>query len=459
MNVTKLPALFLLLILSATSKLFSQNTFPTSGNVGIGTTSPSDLLHVNGIFRWGGGTSNFAYSGQDGTGLWLEQNGFTSTKSAIRLQTSKSSDYTNYSQFIIDPYNGFSFLGLNNGNNRVGIGTKAPGYLLDVSGIISSGTPALGGNYRLEGRTGSSYAWNVKTSNTSVYGLDFICDNGIGRVTFLDNGNVGIGSTSPANKFVVSNGGVNGFEVNPADGYAGGTTLLSYDRYSSNYTPLQAAANRFLFSTSSVINGLVLSNNGNTGIGIINPSAKLVVSNDGANGFEVNPVDGVNGGTNVLSYNRSSSIYTPLQFAASGFSFTTSTVVNAITIANNGNVGVGLSSSSPAEKLSVNGNIRAKKVVVTQSGWSDYVFNEDYELRPLSEVAQFIKQNKHLPDIPSAKDVEETGIDVGDNQALLLKKIEELTLYLIEIKKENIKQQNQIELQNKRINQLENKHK
>jgi hypothetical protein len=108
-----------------------------------------------------------------------------------------------------------------------------------------------------------------------------------------------------------------------------------------------------------------------------------------------------------------------------------------------GNVGIG--TSSPSERLSVNGNIRAKKVIVSQSGWSDYVFDDNYQLKPLSELAKFIKQNKHLPDIPSAKEVEEKGISVGDNQALLLKKIEEITLYLIELKKENEQQQQLID--------------
>jgi hypothetical protein len=105
----------------------------------------------------------------------------------------------------------------------------------------------------------------------------------------------------------------------------------------------------------------------------------------------------------------------------------------------NGNAGIG--TTTPTEKLSVNGNITAKKIKITQTGWSDYVFNKDYKLRSLSSLESFIKQNKHLPEMPSAKEVEENGISVGDTQALLLKKIEELTLYIVQ--------------QNKRIGALE----
>ncbi len=74
-----------------------------------------------------------------------------------------------------------------------------------------------------------------------------------------------------------------------------------------------------------------------------------------------------------------------------------------------------------------------KKIIVTQFGWSDYVFAKDYKLRSLTSLETFINQHKHLPEIPSAKEVAEKGVSVGDNQALLLKKIEELTLYVIQL--------------------------
>lgn len=97
---------------------------------------------------------------------------------------------------------------------------------------------------------------------------------------------------------------------------------------------------------------------------------------------------------------------------------------------------VGIGTTTPQEKLTVNGNIRSKKVIVTQLGWPDYVFHKTYRLRPLSEVEQYIHQHQHLPEIPSAAEIEKEGVDLGDNQAALLKKIEELTLYIIDLNKE-----------------------
>jgi len=103
-----------------------------------------------------------------------------------------------------------------------------------------------------------------------------------------------------------------------------------------------------------------------------------------------------------------------------------------------GNVGIGTGTSAlnANYKLSVNGKIRAKEVVV-ESPWPDFVFADDYQLKPLSEVEQYLKANKHLPEIPSAPEVGKNGVSVGEMQAKLLQKIEELTLYVIALQKEN----------------------
>lgn len=87
----------------------------------------------------------------------------------------------------------------------------------------------------------------------------------------------------------------------------------------------------------------------------------------------------------------------------------------------------------------------------------DYVFNPDYDLKPLSEVEAFVKENKHLPEIPSEKQMQENGLSMNEFQIKLLQKIEELTLYTISQEKRLNEQQSIIEKQNKRIEQLENK--
>jgi len=96
---------------------------------------------------------------------------------------------------------------------------------------------------------------------------------------------------------------------------------------------------------------------------------------------------------------------------------------------------VGIGTNNPTEKLSVNGHIRAKEIVV-ETGWADYVFDKQYTLPPLSEVEDFIKKNKHLPNIPSAASIQKDGLKVGEVQTKMMEKIEELTLYVIELKKE-----------------------
>ena len=107
---------------------------------------------------------------------------------------------------------------------------------------------------------------------------------------------------------------------------------------------------------------------------------------------------------------------------------------NALDIDASGKVGIG--TTSPQYPLSVNGTIGASEIIVSSSG-ADYVFRPDYPLAPLSEVAAFINENHHLPGIPSAAEEEKSGVSLGDMQAKLLAKIEELTLHMIEAERAN----------------------
>jgi len=148
-------------------------------------------------------------------------------------------------------------------------------------------------------------------------------------------------------------------------------------------------------------------------------------------------MSGTNDGPIFLNYNKTGNIYLANQ---------------------GGNVGIG--TLSPGTwKLAVNGKIRAKEIKV-ETGWSDFVFYDDYKLPTLQEVEKHIEENGHLKDIPSAKEVEENGIFLGEMNSKLLQKIEELTLYTIQQEKkiQKLEKENEeVELLNKKLLELQSR--
>ena len=115
-------------------------------------------------------------------------------------------------------------------------------------------------------------------------------------------------------------------------------------------------------------------------------------------------------------------------------------VYERMRLLSNGSLGIGTTSTG-THKLAVEGSIGAREITVEPTGWSDFVFEKDYHLRTLAEVEQHINENGHLPEIPTEAEVTQNGSNLGEMNAKLLQKIEELTLYLIDL--------------NKRVNKLE----
>ena len=117
-----------------------------------------------------------------------------------------------------------------------------------------------------------------------------------------------------------------------------------------------------------------------------------------------------------------------------------------------GNIGIG--TATPNCKLAVAGKIRATQVEILSNVNADYVFKKDYKLRSLSEVETYIKNNEHLPDVPSAKEMEGKPQNLSEFDNLLLQKVEELTLYTIQQQKQIDQQKELIESLIKKMDQL-----
>jgi hypothetical protein len=204
---------------------------------------------------------------------------------------------------------------------------------------------------------------------------------------------------------------------------------------------------------------------GNVGIGTANPFFKLDVNGHGRfNGSVISSGADNEGGqihlqnTSKISngiaaswvlYNMTGSYGNSLQFwAYDNLGCGTGLCNNRFTIMDNGNVGIGI--TYPKNKLDVSGIIHSQEVKVDMDNWSDFVFKKEYVLPTLEEVEKHITEKGHLENIPNEEEVLKNGINLGEMNAKLLQKIEEMTLYIIE-------QNKQIIDLNKRLEKVESK--
>ncbi|HSC38299.1 MAG TPA: hypothetical protein VLD19_10520, partial [Chitinophagaceae bacterium] len=308
----------------------AQNTFPPTGNAGIGTISPQTNLHIMGATT---DVSAMLENTTDGiTSLSFKSN---SKKWMWSKRPSGESDaftllYNDGTNWIVPDYLHVQT------NGNLGIGTGTPHERLEVGGNIqlAGNNPYIQVKDRLTLQVTSSAANNW---TRSLAGQNIKWDETSSQWK-VDNG--------PYNDFSMvrfENGGNIGFYCNPGTGSSGSYNMSDVS---------------------------------------LKPSLRMLVRADGQVGIGT---DAINDGT---------------------------------------------------YKLYVQTGIRTRKVKVDMDTWSDYVFDKSYVLRPLSEVKNFIQQYQRLPEVPSAAEVAKEGIDLGQNQAVLLKKIEELTLYVIEQQKQ-----------------------
>jgi hypothetical protein len=371
---------------------------------------------------------------------------------------------------------------------NVGIGTASPLYTLDINnGDMGTANARIKGKapsitYTIHRESGTGAAINAMnlsfyngTTTANLINVGMLANNNIGSIPTLDyffigdsysdnafriypdkksffDGYVGIGTLDPNYKLCIQ---TDDNTVGLAHQINGSTKF--YSKINSG--------NGEVFLNNNTGNGKVKLNSegnsyfngGNVGIGTSNPNTKLHIEGNGgvpAADYEIlkaesslmlssvsSSTDGGLGTNTKLYIGIGSSLYTWLQAFNNYSNFAQNIILNPV----GGNVAIGTTVIPSGYMFAVDGKAIFEEVKVEIINGADKVFEEDYELTNLEELEEFVKTNKHLPEIANEKEMKEKGVDMGEFQIQLLQKIEELTLYVIELKKENIELNRKVE--------------
>ncbi|HMG68471.1 MAG TPA: hypothetical protein VK588_12325 [Chitinophagaceae bacterium] len=293
---------------------------------------------------------------------------------------------------------------------NVGIGTNTPTYLLDVNGSLRAGQFSIGA---------TGVTSTINASGNGVLNLNSSTVNvGGNYLTGIGSGaNLTIFSPSPSGALWV------GLSLNYY-------TLLSHSPQTGNgYYDWK------ILSTTYRLFDL--------GVGVVKMP---VLATGTGNGIQIMTIgeDGTLGKITQSSLSSGWSLTGNSSTTTSNFIGTTSGNIQPLIVKTNGTEVFRINSSGQVSigttdpktyKFAVNGDAIFTKIKVKlNASWPDYVFDSAYQLPALQELEKYYQQNKHLPGVPSANEVKD-GLDLGDNQSILLKKIEELTIYVVDINK------------------------
>jgi hypothetical protein len=447
-------------------------TSTQSGNVGINTSAPQSKFQVF-AGNTAGGSGGLSIYGTNGTSPKLYLAGDAANAFAATLAYNSSTG-----NLDITPRSGYATAFVN-GKVRIQdpsntYNTYLYGYMVSGyrSGLINESDGSI--NYGLTGPNTSGFVYRWLSSNGTA--LDYSTDNSeIMRLT--KDGKLGVGTASPAERITVGNGG----KIRIQDGsntynnyiyglFANGNQRsgqIIHSDGSINFglsgPNAQGYVFRWLSSDGNTIDYTAdnneimrLTKDGKLGIGTTTPAERITVANggkiriqDGSNTYNnyafgfmtgsyrsglVNESDGsMNYG--LTGPNSSGFVFRWLSSSGSSLDYSTDNS-EIMRLTKDGKLGIG--TNNPDAKLAVKGQIHTQEVKVDLTGsvTPDYVFEPDYDLTPLTEVETYVKENKHLPEVPSAKQMEEEGLNLKEMNLLLLKKVEELTLHLIEQQKQ-----------------------
>ncbi len=287
--------------------------------------------------------------------------------------------------------------------------------------------------------------------------LHFQATPASGTNLFIEhNGNVGIGTIAPTTRLHIEGDGTGG-TIRVAPDTLGGESSIGFYENPNTTTGTKWVIGQNGWSNpedftigvgaSGIPNGggvrFLIQTDGKVGIGTISPSATLDVAGTMQSDYlQLNAIDHVEGGE-ILLDGAASYDDVILDNYSGKFRIMNSSGV-PFTVQSNGDIGIG--TISPTEKLEINGTVKATSFVSSAASFPDYVFAADYKITPLSELETYVKVNKHLPNMPSEKEVVEQGLNVPDVVIRSVENIETIYLHLIRMEKEikALKQDNAI---------------
>ncbi len=363
---------------------------------------------------------------------------------------------------------------LPNGNTKIG-----EHLTVGNSNEIWSDASNLYFNYR--GNAIATHFWNKNGST------------GASVLSILSNGNVGIGTTTPNKSLHIVKTLANGagaflhLQNNTYSATSGATTGIRLSFYGDGGSILRSGIIQVVGESANqghpgrialgfdndgtYTERVSILNDGKVGIGTITPTAKLHIfqtggtqvlleSGDAQSSVDVQlrlktAIDYRGRGIWMTYASSTGDWFAGVPYTGGGYSIGYHATQpeykanSALFISTDRNVGIGI--TNPQNKLDVAGTIRCTEVKVEALPWADFVFHPTYKLRTLGEVEQFIKANNHLPEIPTESEVKQNGIGLGEMNAKLLQKIEELTLYMIQKDKESKLQAEQLKQQEESI--------